>query len=170
MIAHQRLTLTGRVVGDQQVLGRVDRDPRDESVLLPGNDGKPDEVLDRRSPDRVGEFIPGYRNPEAECLDERVKRIRRCEPSASDLAPSRIVGEAGAGTNRLPESGFVVASSSQGVAELGDQRVHDVGPKHDLTVGIGSIAFKAQRCQPTGTEPEAKGQGGAHDLDVPSQG
>ena len=170
MIAHQLLTLTGRVVGDQQVLGRVDRDPRDESVLLPGNEGKTDEVVDRRSPDRVGQFIPGDGNREAECLDERVKRIPRCEPSARDLAPSRIVPEAGAGTNRLPEPGFVVASSAQRVAELGDEWVTDVGPKHDLTVGIGSVAFKAQRCQPTGTEPEAKGQGGAHDLDGPSQG
>jgi hypothetical protein len=62
----------------------------------------------------------------------------------------------------MPELGFAVASSAQGVAEPGDQRVTDVRPKHDLTVGIGSIAFKAQRYQPTGTEAEAKGQGGAH--------
>ena len=162
MIAHQLLTLTGRVVGDQQVLGRVDRDPRDESVLLPGNEGKTDEVVDRRSPDRVGQFIPGDGNREAECLDERVKRIPRCEPSARDLAPSGIVPKARADANRLPEPGLAVASLAQGVAELGDQRVTTVRPKHDLTVSIGSVAFKAQRYQPTGTEPEAKGQDGAH--------
>src|SRR5207245_5970058 len=104
MIAHQRLTLTGRVVGDQQVLGRVDRDPRDESVLLPGNDGKTDEVLDRRSPDRAGELIPGDGNPEAEGLDERVKRIRRGEPPASGLARSRLVPEAGARTERRAQA------------------------------------------------------------------
>src|SRR5438445_1180467 len=165
MIAHQRLTSTGRVVGDQQVLGRVDRDQRDESVLLPGNDGKTDEVVDRRRPDGVDEFIPGDGNPETECLDECVKRVPRSEPLAGNLAPSRIVHEAGAGANRLPEAGFAVTCSAQSVAELGDQRVTDVRPKHDLTVGIGSVAFKAQRYQPTGTEPEAKGQDGAHHHD-----
>src|SRR2546427_2147779 len=158
MIAHQRLTSTGRVVGDQQVLGRINRDQRHESVLLPANEGKTDEVVDRRSPDGVGEFIPGDGKPEAECLDERMKRVPRGEPLARDLAPSRIVPEAGAGANRLPEPVFTVASSAQGVAALGDQRVTVVRPKHGLTVGIGSIAFKAQRYQPTGTEPDAIGQ------------
>jgi len=165
MIAHQRLTPTGRVVGDQQVLGRVDRDQRDESVLLPGNEAKTGEVVDRRRPDGVDEFIPGDGEPEAECLDERVKYVPRGEPLTRDLASSRIVREAGAGANRLLEPGFTVASSAQGVAELGDQRVTDVRPKHDLTVGIGSVAFKAQRYQPMGTEPEAKGQDGANHHD-----
>jgi hypothetical protein len=69
MITHQRLTSLGRVVSDEQVLGHVDRDQRDESVLLPGNDGETDQVVNRRSPDSLGEFILGDGNPEAECLD-----------------------------------------------------------------------------------------------------
>jgi hypothetical protein len=144
-------------------LGHVDRDQRDESVLLPRNDRETDEVVDHRSPDSVGEFILGDGNPEAECLDERVQRVPWDEPSMRDLARSRIVPKARAGANRLPEPGLAVASLAQGVAELGDQRPIDLRPKHDLTVRIGSVVFKAQRYQPTGRKPEAKGHDGAHD-------
>jgi hypothetical protein len=157
MIAHQRLTSLGRVVGDEQVLGHVDRDQRGESLLLRGKEGETDEAVDRRRPDSVGEFILGDANPEAECLDERVQRVPCDEPPARDLAPSRIVPKARAGANRLPEPGLTVASLAQGVTELGDQRPIDLRPKHALTVSIGSVVFKARRYQPMGRKPEAKG-------------
>ena len=146
MIAWQRLTATSRVVRDQELLGRVDRDQRDDGVSLLGNDGDTGKVVYAPAPDSAGELIRGHGNPEAEQLDECLQRRPWAEPPACDVNRPRIVGEARAGPNRLTEPGFAVAGLAQGVAELGDKRMTDARPGHDITVSIGPVAIKARRC------------------------